>query len=216
MNHRRFFSYSLGAAALAAGLLLLGPAAADEKAPAAKDLFDGKTLHGWKSTEFGGEGKVYVKDGAIVMNEGDSMTGVTWTGKPPHTNYEITLDGKRLDGSDFFCTTTFPVGDEHCSLVVGGWGGTVVGLSNVDHYDASENPTSTMQVFKADTWYHIKIRVTDAKIEAWIDDTQAVDQERKEHTFGIRPEVELSRPLGIATWHTKGAVKNIRLRELPR
>ena len=32
-----------------------------------KELFDGKTLHGWKPTEFGGEGKVEVKDGRIVM-----------------------------------------------------------------------------------------------------------------------------------------------------
>ena len=29
------------------------------------------------------------------------------------------------DGSDFFCTTTFPVGDAFCSFVVGGWSGTV-------------------------------------------------------------------------------------------
>src|SRR5688500_18980968 len=80
------------------------------KAPAAKDagwtsLFDGRSLKGWKSTEFGGEGEVKVEDGAIVMELGQDMTGITWAGKepPPKTNYEIAMEAARLDGSDFFC-----------------------------------------------------------------------------------------------------------------
>ncbi len=181
-----------------------------------KKLFDGKTLKGWKTAQFGGEGKVQVRDGAIVMEMGSMMTGIAWTGKPPRNNYELTLEGIRLDGSDFFCTTTFPVGDEHCSLVVGGWGGILVGLSNVDRFDASENQTTTTYDFDDKKWYRIRIRVTDAAIEAWIDDTRVVNQPRKGHTFGIRDEVDLCRPLGICTWCTKGAVRNIRLRELRR
>ncbi len=188
-----------------------------EPPPAAwKKLFDGKTLKGWKTAQFGGEGNVQIRDGAIVMEMGSMMTGVTWTGKPPRNNYELALEGIRLDGNDFFCTTTFPVGDEHCSLVVGGWGGILVGLSNVDRFDASENQTSTTYDFDDKKWYRIRIRVTDAAIEAWIDDNRVVNQPRKGHTFGIRDEVDLCRPLGICTWCTKGAVRNIRLRELRR
>jgi hypothetical protein len=56
--------------------------------------------------------------------------------------------------------------------------------------------------------------VSDAAIEAWIDDAKMVDQTRKDHTFGIRMEVDLCRPLGISTWVTKGAVRNIRVRPL--
>jgi hypothetical protein len=149
------------------------------------------------------------------METGNNMTGITWTGKPPRTNFELSLEGMRLEGSDFFCTTTFPVGKEYCSLVVGGWGGTVVGLSNVDFYDASDNSTSSSQDFKDHKWYRVRIRVTDAKIEAWIDDKQLIQQDRKGHQLGIRSEVDLNRPLGIATWCTKGAVRNIKLRELP-
>ena len=59
------------------------------------------------------------------MEAGSTMTGVTWTGKVLRNNYELTLEGMRLDGSDFFCTTTFPVGDEPCTLVVGGSGRAV-------------------------------------------------------------------------------------------
>ena len=142
------------------------------------------------------------------------MTGVTWTGKPPRNNYELTLEGKRIEGSDFFCTTTFPVGDNYCSFVTGGWGGSVIGLSNVDHMDASENSTSSSRQFKNGVWYKFRIRVTDEKIEVWIDKEQVVDQTRKEHTFGLRIECDACRPLGIATYDTVGAVRNIRLQRL--
>jgi hypothetical protein len=192
-------------------------AAPDKAAPAARELFNGKTLEGWKVTDFGGEGKVEVRDGTIVMQRGTQMTGITWTGrKLPRSNYELTLEGKRIDGSDFFCTTTFPVGDEYCSFVTGGWGGSVIGLSNVDHADASENQTSKSHDFKTGVWYKFRIRVTDDQIAVWIDNEQVVDQSRKEHAFGLRIECDACRPLGIATYDTVGAVRNIRLKELKK
>jgi hypothetical protein len=179
-----------------------------------KSLFDGKTLAGWKALQFGGEGNVNVENGSIVMEIGSDMTGVAWTGPVVRNNYELALEGMKLAGTDFFCTTTFPVGDEYCTLVVGGWGGGLVGLSNVDRHDASENSSSRHIGFKKNRWYRVRIRVTDAAIEAWIDDQQVVDQPRKGHKFGLRSEVEPCRPLGIATWATKGAVRNIRIRSL--
>ena len=201
--------------------LLCGPGAAQQKAatkdkPEAnwKTLFDGKSLTGWKSTPFGGEGKVYVKDGAIRMEIGGDLTGVTWTGKPPRSNYEISLEGMRIDGADFFCTTTFPVGQEYCSLVVGGWGGSIVGLSSIDSCDASENATTKVVNFQNKRWYRVRIRVADAKIEAWIDGRQIVDQSRVGKKFSLRSEVELTRPLGIAAWQTTAAVRNVRMRKI--
>ena len=179
-----------------------------------KNLFDGKTLTGWKAPQFGGEGKVYVKDGTIVMEMGSSMTGVTWAGDVIRNNYELELEGMRLDGSDFFCTTTFPVGKDPCSLVVGGWGGGVVGLSSIDYADASENATTKSMTFKDKKWYRVRIRVSDAAIEAWIGDEKMVNQPRKDHKIGIRMECDLCRPLGICTWSTTGAVRNIRVRAL--
>ena len=171
-----------------------------------KDLFDGKTLVGWEAPTFGGEGDVEVRDGTIVLNMGESMTGITWKGEVPRDNYEIALDAMRLDGCDFFATTTCPVGDEYCSFVVGGWGGVVVGLSNVDYFDAGDNITTEFFSFKEKHWHRVRIRVTTAKIEAWIDETKIVDLPRKGHTFGIRSEVELCRPLGISSWCTTAAL----------
>jgi hypothetical protein len=190
------------------------PKAGAQDAAAGESLFDGRALGKWKSIQFGGEGDVSVEDGAIIMGAGNDMTGVTWTGKLPRIDYELTLEGKRIDGLDFFCTTTFPVADRPCSLVVGGWSGSVVGLSNIDGYDASDNPTMRLKSFKKNQWYRVRIRVTKAKIEAWIDDEKLVDQEAAGHKFSIRSECDPCRPLGIATWQTKGAVRNIRLHSL--
>jgi len=178
-------------------------------------LFDGKTLGQWKITDFGGQGDVYVKDGAIYMEMGNDMTGVTWTGPVVRMNYELTLEAMRVKGSDFFCGLTFPVGDRPCSLILGGWGGQVCGLSNIDYYDAANNETTRIVSFENGKWYRVRLRVTPGKIEAWLDDEKLVDIETKGRHIDIRLEVELSRPLGIATWQTTGAVRNIRLRRLP-
>ncbi|MCI0378357.1 MAG: DUF1080 domain-containing protein, partial [Gemmataceae bacterium] len=180
-----------------------------------KTLFDGKSLKGWKSANFGGEGDVHVKDGAIVMERGSNMTGVTYAKDDfPKMDYEVNLEGKKQKGFDFFCTTTFPVGDTHCSLVVGGWGGTVVGLSSIDGRDASENDTSTLKEFKHDQWYRVRIRVTKDRIQAWIDDKEAVDADTKGKKISIRVECDLCRPFGVATYSTVGAVRDIRVRML--
>jgi hypothetical protein len=183
--------------------------------PEWKPLFDGKSLAGWKATEFGGEGKVAVDKGAVVMEQGNDMTGITYAKKDfPRMNYEVALEGKKLLGNDFFCTTTFPVGDKYCSLVVGGWGGTVVGLSSINFRDASENETATYQTFKRDQWYRIRIRVTKERIQAWIDQKKVVDFDTKDTKLSIRIECDPCRPFGIATWRTTGAVRGIRVRML--
>jgi len=188
---------------------------AGAKNTAAKSLFDGKSLAGWKSTNFGGEGEVHVKDGAVIMEQGNDMTGITYTrGDFPKIDYEVTLEGKKIVGRDFFCTTTFPVGETHCSLVVGGWGGTVVGLSSIDFQDASENETNSLREFKHDQWYKVRIRVTKTRVQAWIDDKQVVDFPTKDRKISIRAECDPCRPFGIATWRTTGAVRDIRVRLL--
>ncbi|MBN2183228.1 MAG: DUF1080 domain-containing protein [Sedimentisphaerales bacterium] len=177
-------------------------------------LFDGKTLGQWKITDFGAQGDVYVKDGVIFLEKGDDMTGITWTGPLVRMNYEINLDAMRVSGGDFFCGLTFPVGDRPCTLILGGWGGRLCGLSSIDGFDASENETTQFFPFENGRWYHVFLSVTPDRIEAWLDNEQIVDFVTTGRNLDIRIEVELSQPLGIATWRTTGAVRNIKLRKL--
>ncbi len=192
------------------GVLMLGGC----HAPREISLFDGKTLGRWKITDFGGQGDVYVKDGSIFLEMGNDMTGVTWTGPLVRMDYEITLEAMRVAGSDFFCGLTFPVGDKPCSLILGGWGGEVCGLSNIDYYDAADNETTQIISFENGRWYSVLLRVTPDRIEAWLDDEELVNIETTGRKIDIRAEVDLSQPLGVATWCTTGAIRNIHLQRL--
>jgi Domain of Unknown Function (DUF1080) len=197
------------------GLAADPPAADKPDKDGWKKLFDGRSLAGWKVADFFGTGKVEVKDGAIVMAAGNSMTGITYAGKDfPRTDYEVTFEGKKVAGGDFFCTATFPVGEDYCSFVVGGWGGTVVGLSSIDSEDASSNETTKSMEFQRDRWYRVRIRVGKDKIQTWIDDDKMVDIDTADRRISIRIECRPNMPFGFATWETAGAVRDVRVRAL--
>lgn len=181
-----------------------------------KPLFDGKSLEGWKPTEFGGQGEVEVVDGRIVLGFGSSLTGITYQREFPKCDYEIRLEARRMAGIDFFSTLTFPVQDAFCSLVVGGWGGGVVGISSLNGYDASENGTTKYLKFNKEQWYRIRVEVRPQRIRAWIDDKPMVDVDITGHKLTTRLEVRRSQPLGITTYETRGEVRGIEYRTLPR
>jgi len=178
-------------------------------------LFDGKTLNGWSSSDFAGRGSVTVSNDQINIGLGH-MTGITLalTNNLPRINYEFSLDAMRTAGSDFFCGITFPVGKQDCSFIVGGWGGGTVGLSSINSEDASQNETTQFKNFVNGKWHHIRVRVEPAKIQAWIDEERVVNFDIEDKRLSIRFEVEPSLPLGISTWNTAAAYKNIQLKKL--
>jgi Domain of Unknown Function (DUF1080) len=220
------------------GVALLAPAAPAADKPAVtstnavenagdwKPLFDGKDLKGWKVTDFAGHADVTVDPNfkpdpkaaaapAVILEMGAVLTGLTWTNPPPKGEFEVSYDAMKLDGSDFFCALTFPAADGHCSLIIGGWGGGIVGISSVDGMDASENETTKFMSFDKNRWYHIRVRVTKAKIEAWIDQDKVVDLKTAERRITVRAgEIELAEPFGISAYQTKAALRNIRLKTL--
>jgi len=215
----RFASVVAGSIALLALSSML--VAAGEDKPAAKDkpewrsLFDGKTLKGWKTTLFGAHAEPEVKDGQIILPAGDPLTGVTREKDDvPHVNYEIALEAQRVEGHDFFVGLTFPVDKSHASLILGGWAGSVCGISSIDHMDASENSTSSFQDFKNGQWYKVRVRVLKDRLEAWLGDDQIVDVDIEGKKISTRVEVDASRPFGLASYRTTAAIRNIRVREL--
>jgi hypothetical protein len=177
-------------------------------------LPDGKFVEekGWTPSDFYGRAAVRVEGDTAILEEGHDMTGIRWTGPLRKMNYEITLEAQRMAGSDFFCGLTFPYNDDPCSLIVGGWGGRLVGISSFNEMDASENGSATWRDFDKGRWYSIRLRVTPSRIEAWIDESKLIDETTEGRKIGIRWEVEKSRPLGIASWETTGAIRNAQLR----
>lgn len=175
-------------------------------------LFDGTSLDGWKATDFADPGEIAVVDGGIQVGIGSPFSGITYTRPVPRCDYELEVDATRVEGSDFFAAITFPVEDACCTLVLGGWGGTMVGLSSLDDMDASQNETSSQVEFETGRRYRILVRVSATRIFASIDGKTCVDVETRDRTVGMRWELHPSRPLGIATFRTKARYDQIRIR----
>ena len=180
-------------------------------------MISGNTLGQWKQTDFAGHEEVMVENGVMKIGMGIELNGVNWTGPLPNGEYEIRLEARRVQGNDFFCGLTFPVKENHATLVLGGWGGALVGISSLDDLDASENETGDVFVFEDQKWYKIRLQVLKSRIKVWIDDKEQINVNLENRKVSMRPgEIEQSAPLGIATWITASEIRNMELEELPQ
>ena len=177
-------------------------------------LFDGQSLAGWSVAGFAGHGDVEVANGALVLNEG-VLTGVNYTNTLPNVDYEVEWEARRTQGMDFFSGLTFPVKDSFATLIVGGWGGAVVGISSINGEDAAHNGTTSYHRFKSGQWYRLRLAVTTTNLSAWLDGERVVNADITGKTIALRPgEIEQSKPFGFATWSTAAELRGIRLRKL--
>lgn len=180
-----------------------------------RTLFNGKDLDDWKATDFGGEGNVDVKDKLLILSVGEPLTGVTWKGDElPKENYELVCRAQRMEGLDFFCGITFPIGESHASFIPAGWSGGVTGLSSINGYDASENETTTYVKFENKKWYDFKIQVTGKTVVVFVDKDRVIRITREGKKINTRIEVDLSKPLGLAAFRSKGAIETLKIRDL--
>lgn len=172
-------------------------------------LFNGVSLDNWEIIDYEGHGDISIADSSVIIGTGSEISGIRWIKDFPKTNYEVNLEAKRIKGSDFFCGITFPVKESFLTLVLGGWGGSLVGLSCIDGYDAANNSTGTLYHFALGWWYPIRLKVTDKKIEAWVGDEKIVDFTIDKSLLSLRWEVETSVPFGITTYKTTGAIRKM-------
>ena len=180
-----------------------------------KPLFDGKSLDGWRETPFTGKGKVSVEDGAIVLDAGGPMTGITWTRDVPRTNYEIRFEGRRIRGGDFFASLTFPVGIPIAPGLRAA--GAAISWACRASMDGTPRTTKRGPYFNFDNgrWYTLRLRVTEDRITAWIDNNQIINVEIAGRTIGLRPgPTKLCIPLGFMSYNTAGAVRRIEYRPI--
>ena len=186
------------------------------ESPATVDLLKSETYEqNWKNTNFGGEGDVSLKDGVLTLKSGTPMTGITYENEDfPKENYEVQWSARRVKGNDFFSCVTFPVGNEFCSVVCGGWGGGVVGLSSINGSDAVENETTQYINFENDKWYKLTLKVTPELIEFWIDGANLIDVKREDKSFSTRIEVLRSRPFGFCNYQCVSELKDFHYQDL--
>ena len=179
-----------------------------------KELFDGKSLSGWVKAPFGGSGDVEVDGGVLVLHQG-LLTGANYTNSTPTLDYEVEIEARRVVGNDFFCGLTFPVKDTFATLILGGWGGSVIGISSLDGNDAAHNETTQHRRFEAEKWYRIRLQVTADALTVWLDDDQLFKTDIRGKKVSLRHgDIELSKPFGVATYSTTAEYRKIRIREL--
>ena len=179
-------------------------------------LFDGKSLSGWEIVRYGGEGEPYVKNGVVVlpMAVNGLMTGLCWVGEPlPTNNYIIYYEARRTEGHDIFAGLSFPYGETFASLIFGGWGGIVNGLSSINGYDASENETTRHFILTDNQWYQVQLRVTTDSIRAIVGTEQVIDIATAGKDIHLRPGLSNT---GLTLWSylTTGEIRNLRIKKL--
>ena len=195
-----------------------GPAAKVEVKP---DVPETNAPEG-KRPELPAEAK---KAGVLVLGAGEPFSTVKYEGREeilPREGYEISWDAMRISGEDFFAALTFPVGkktaegkDRCVTLVAGGWGGWVVGLSSLNHQFASENETTRSFEFKTGRWYRFTLQVTPEVIRAVIDGKEQFKVDVRDKQLSMHPsEIQTCVPLGFASYQTAGAIRNLQIRKL--
>ena len=179
-------------------------------------LFNGKDLSGWKVAEMFGSGTVDVlPDGTVECGFGNPMTGIAYTNPPPRMNYELSLDIMRVQGMDFFAALTLPIETNCCTVIIGGWGGNLCGISSFDYMDASENQWSEGRTFEDGHWYTLRVRVTPGVLQVFLGETfyTARIEFDDSSRFSLRPgsDIDKTAPLGLASYRTKARWRNFKL-----
>ena len=179
-------------------------------------LFNGTDLSGWKTADFMEGGQVSVlSDGTVACGFGNPMTGIAYTNTAPTMNYELSLDAMRVQGMDFFIGLTLPIGTNFCTVIIGGWGGGLCGISSVDYADASENQWSEGLTLQNERWYNLRVRVTPGVLQVFLDKdlyTARVEFENSSR-FSLRSgsDIDKTLPLGLATYRTRAYWRNFTL-----
>lgn len=176
----------------------------------------------FQAVAFGGAGEATITPESITLARGEPLTGIRFAGEFKTTDYEVEVEAARMGGNDFFCALTLPLGGSHATIVLGGWGGSLTGISCVDELDASSNPSKSFQRYERGVFYALRVAVTEKRLVATLRDTREsssaaitlFDLDTSGHTFSLRPEVERCRPLGLATYNTTAVIRRIAWRDL--
>jgi hypothetical protein len=211
-------AFILAAACLAVGCDRNG---AGPSLPRKWDLLGSALLSQWQQSGIPDEGSMQVTANALTLPAGLPMTGckfAAWQALGmPGTDYAIEYEAMRVDGDDIFGMCTFPVSSHsgHATFVIGGWGGTLTGISSIDFKDASENSTRAEQKFANGVWHHVRIEVRPEDIRAWVNGRPVVNVSIKGRQVGLRPGyIDHCLPFGFATWNTEGRIRGVKVHRL--
>lgn len=186
------------------------------------DLFSQNLVGHWKEAAIERSGGLTREADGFSLKAGSPMTGIvfpSWADDGlPLMDYAIQYEAMRVTGSDFFGSVTFPVGEAtRCiTFVLGGWGGSQVGISCIDGYDASENSTGSSQRFENGRWYRVRIELRKKSLRVRLDDRAIIETNLHGRSLSLRAgDIANCVPFGFASYGTEGRVRNVVVERLP-
>lgn len=168
----------------------------------------------WESVSLGGEGEVEFDEQGVLMRFGSPLTGVRWLGDALPDSYEVEVRAARIDGNDFFCGLNLPIGTDSATVVLGGWGGALCGLSCIDGMDASMNATRSFQDFSRGEVHVLRVRVDPQEVYAEVDGAELFRHTRGEGVLSLRAEVQPVGSFGVTCFQTTARIESVRWRPI--
>ncbi|NQT87977.1 DUF1080 domain-containing protein, partial [bacterium] len=191
--------------------------AAAKAEPAAgewRDLFDGKTLDGWRKSKWiqGKPGaEVSIKDGAIAHDGQLRRSVIVWDGEMPKTDYELAVSAMPLHDRGHFLEVTIPVGSTHYGFMTGG-GETAMRFHVRDREQREKLGYKKATTYQVGRWHDIHFRVSkDRRVTVSVDGVQQLDVPAVPDGYHVAAFYERMVPMGIC-FARSCAVRSIRLR----
>jgi len=187
------------------------PAPAPKLDPATgwTDLFDGKSLTGWRVADTPGHGEVAVQDGILLLAEGTGNTGIAWDGEFPKDDYEVEVAMTRRTGVESM-DITLPVGGHFPRVMAGGSHNTVLGFVAGSRKKGKE----VDRAFANGQWYVLRVRVARGGVRVWVDGELALDCSTDGGTGDGGANFAPLRPFGLSSYKAASSIRSVRMRRV--
>lgn len=183
-----------------------------------RELFDGKTLAGWKEARgavFAAPGAAVVQDGNLILRGDKGPVGIVCTHKLPRVGYEFGFSLRRTAGTGRAAALVFPIGDAQCEWAIGR-SGDLGGLGLVDGKKPTDraNPSFGRLPIRNGQWLSVVLRVEKDRIQAWCKAQGSVVTNRvlnlptKGHAFTLDERLRPLAPFGL--WAGRGTTVELK------
>ncbi|MCA9240578.1 MAG: DUF1080 domain-containing protein, partial [Planctomycetales bacterium] len=155
----------------------------------------------------GGTGDWSVDDGEVVQSS--LITDVHFLfGDPTWQDYEITLQARKVRGSEGFMIMFRATDDQNFYwLNLGGWSNSRHAIEKeFDNRRRAIGPDKDGSI-EEDRWYDIRVRVEGDHFQCWLDGEQVIDMHDERDPL-------LAGGVGLATWGTHSRYRNIKVTSL--
>lgn len=148
----------------------------------------------------GGPAPWIIKDDTVTVPRPATNVPLRF-GDEEWTDYELSLEARRDEGSEGFLVMFRVAGNRHYWLNFGGWANKEHG---VEKFGGRMRAPRVPGQIEAGRWYKVRIGCRRARFEVYLDDQKVMAFEDKEGPF-------LRGGIGLNTWNTRSSFRNIRV-----